>query len=333
MSEAKNFTKVSLKLLRPEIEVPCEIYVYLTEKFLKYLPTKGSFTPEQYNKFISKKIKHVYIENQHAALFSQWLKTHKESKIEQDCHMVGGKYRPMVEENQKLRDFAFEVFTDEEINRESLASLQDSSQKLIDILKEDKRAQVAILKLSQYDGSLENHSTNVANLAVYLAMVLGHTHPLVLQNIFLGALFHDYGKTKYDPDFWEKQKQSNNMYSQAEQDHPILAGKSLRKTEQFPDQVITIVEQHHEQFSGGGYPKGLQGKEIYELSRIVSIANVFDQTCQEHKGLPKDKVKKAIKILSYDNGKQFDTDLVNRVSLALEEAGKEFDKPAQKEDS
>jgi hypothetical protein len=43
-----------------------------------------------------------------------------------------------------------------------------------------------------------------------------------------------------------------------------------------PEDAKSVVIEHHENFDGTGYPKGLQGDEISKLARLVSIADVFD---------------------------------------------------------
>jgi len=37
-----------------------------------------------------------------------------------------------------------------------------------------------------------------------------------------------------------------------------------------------IAASHHEQWDGGGYPEGIQGKDIPLAARIVSLADVYD---------------------------------------------------------
>jgi hypothetical protein len=40
---------------------------------------------------------------------------------------------------------------------------------------------------------------------------------------------------------------------------------------------MKIVYQHHEQCDGRGYPKGLQGDAIADLSKVVAIADTYDR--------------------------------------------------------
>ena len=92
----------------------------------------------------------------------------------------------------------------------------------------------------------------------------------------------------------------------------------IRRTEGLPEQVLTIIVQHHEQFNGHGFPKGISGDDIYDLSQIVSIANIFDNTLYENKRLPDhERYKKAIKVVEYGRGKQWNPKFYPRVVEAL----------------
>jgi len=156
---------------------------------------------------------------------------------------------------------------------------------------------------------------NVANLSLFLAMTVGHGHQHVLENLYLGALFHDYGKAKIPPQILENP--SSVSYAQAISDHPEKGYEMLKKSKEIPKQALTIVLEHHEQFAGAGYPKGLTGDQIYGLSKIVTIANVFDNVAMENRRTPKTMYRAAIKVLEYDKGKQFDPEIMPRIIDSL----------------
>ncbi|MHB1685098.1 MAG: HD-GYP domain-containing protein [Bacilli bacterium] len=37
-----------------------------------------------------------------------------------------------------------------------------------------------------------------------------------------------------------------------------------------------VIMQHHERLDGSGYPQGLRDHQIYSLSKIVAVSDVFD---------------------------------------------------------
>jgi HD-GYP domain-containing protein (c-di-GMP phosphodiesterase class II) len=158
-------------------------------------------------------------------------------------------------------------------------------------------------------------------------MTVGHSHQHVLENLYLGALFHDYGKAKIPAQILENPKSVS--YAQAISDHPAKGYEMLKNSKEIPKQALTIVLEHHEQFAGAGFPKGLTGDQIYGLSKIVTIANVFDNICMEHRRTPKQMYKAAIKVLEYDKGKQFDPEIMPRILDALKLAFGNFERNRQ----
>ena len=67
-----------------------------------------------------------------------------------------------------------------------------------------------------------------------------------------------------------------------------------------------IVAQHHECHDGSGFPKKLRGSAIYDLARIVSIANVFDELVGDGQGTLIERQKVAIRQLDEFLYKKFD---------------------------
>ena len=57
--------------------------------------------------------------------------------------------------------------------------------------------------------------------------------------------------------------------------HPQIGKAILEKVDRFRD-YLPIVELHHEDYDGSGYPHGLKGKEVPLGARIVHVADVFD---------------------------------------------------------
>jgi HD-GYP domain-containing protein (c-di-GMP phosphodiesterase class II) len=57
--------------------------------------------------------------------------------------------------------------------------------------------------------------------------------------------------------------------------HPHQGAKIVSDVEGYGP-VGDIIVAHHERFDGNGYPRGLRGEEIPELSRIISVADTYD---------------------------------------------------------
>ena len=60
------------------------------------------------------------------------------------------------------------------------------------------------------------------------------------------------------------------------QAHCDMGVAMLTQFPDFPEESKRMVLQHHERLDGSGYPKGLRGREISELTQILSIADTYD---------------------------------------------------------
>jgi len=96
-----------------------------------------------------------------------------------------------------------------------------------------------------------------------------------------GALFHDIGKSKIDRKVLVKEGRLNKTEMDFLKMHPKYGIDLLAFSETFPKLALFIIYQHHEADDGSGYPKGIKGPQIHLLSKLVSIANTYDNHCNK----------------------------------------------------
>ncbi|SDE94802.1 HD-GYP domain-containing protein [Sporomusa acidovorans] len=110
------------------------------------------------------------------------------------------------------------------------------------------------------------HAVNVCLMVVATGLYMRLPRP-VLMDLAQGALFPDLGKLVLPaPD---------GPAAYPEHLHPIY-GQQLLLKNKLGTLVARIAAEHHERYDGEGYPAGLAGREIHPLSRLVTIANYFD---------------------------------------------------------
>ena len=121
-----------------------------------------------------------------------------------------------------------------------------------------------------------NHVKRVSEVTRILALGLGmsESEAALLQ---LAAPLHDVGKIgipdailnkpgKFEPEEWAIM-----------QTHAEIGWKLLKKSKRKVIQLgAEICHDHHENWDGSGYPRGLKGEDISVGSRIVAVADVFD---------------------------------------------------------
>lgn len=121
------------------------------------------------------------------------------------------------------------------------------------------------------------HSLNVTILAMMIARDIKLPHEII-SALGLGALFHDIGHKQIPSRILQSTTAlttaERNLYEMHTQ-YGVEFGQQLR----LAPNVLAIVRDHHEYVDGSGYPAKLKGEAIGVLSRIVVIANYYDELC------------------------------------------------------
>lgn len=133
----------------------------------------------------------------------------------------------------------------------------------------------SLCDLRVYDEYTYSHCSNVMSLA----MVVGYTMGYSLDQLrILGAasLLHDLGKNLI-PDFiLRKPGKLTDREFDIMKTHPEKGVKILGSYRWATPEIKGAVLYHHEKVNGTGYPKGLAGKDIPEMAKIIAIVDVYD---------------------------------------------------------
>jgi len=137
-----------------------------------------------------------------------------------------------------------------------------------------------VMHLIQQTGANEElyfHTLNVSVLAMMLASEMKCTEAQI-KSVGLAALFHDLGKVNVP----EKILNKTEALTKPEQNFFELHtqyGVDVGQKAGLPNIVLEVIENHHEHMDGSGYPKKIKGEAIRMPTRIVTIANVYDNLC------------------------------------------------------
>ncbi|HEX3020866.1 MAG TPA: diguanylate cyclase, partial [Lachnospiraceae bacterium] len=152
----------------------------------------------------------------------------------------------------------------------------------------------------------KQHSENVAFLCRMMGKALGLPEPEIKKLSDAGYL-HDIGKIVLDANLLTKLN-LNESEKQFVQQHPIVGFKILNLFDDTLD-LAGGVYAHHEKWDGSGYPKGLKGEEIPIISRIIALAESYEQFVLEESG-KEQWMENIIERLQRKAGKELDPYLV-----------------------
>ena len=96
-----------------------------------------------------------------------------------------------------------------------------------------------------------------------------------LHNIYNIALLHDIGKIGIPDNIINKPGKLTDEEFKVIKGHTLTGAKILSEIKSAPE-LIYGAKYHHERYDGKGYPCGLKGEEIPEISAIIAVADAYD---------------------------------------------------------
>ncbi len=168
---------------------------------------------------------------------------------------------------------------------------------------------LTLLEMREEENYLYEHSIKSSIIAMSIGVKLAYTKEK-LELLGKAALLHDIGMFKVDNTILNKEGKLSKEEVEAIRLHTEIGAKLLENEE---EEVRLAALYHHERVDGSGYPRGLVSHELTEITKIVSIADLYaalisDRVYREAKD-PKD----AIKYLMSVAGKQVDTEIVKKL--------------------
>lgn len=173
--------------------------------------------------------------------------------------------------------------------------------------------------MKKYDQDTANHCYRVKNVAVNLASQIGFSDD-IMQEIAAAALLHDIGKLATPKNILCKPGKLNQEEFALIKQHSDNGYKILSLLPQL-EYIAEYVLHHHERYDGTGYPVGKSGKEIPLISRILTLADVYESITSDRVYRKAMSQEEALKIISEGREKLFDPILVD---IFLDSLGEEI---------
>ena len=153
------------------------------------------------------------------------------------------------------------------------------------------------------------HSIRVAEYSRLLAQRLGLSKDRQ-EEIYYAGLLHDIGKIRVPDSIIKKEGKLTDEEYEYIKLHPVSGYHILKEISASSDIAIG-AKYHHERYDGKGYPNGLEGENIPEIARILSVADAYDAMSSNRcyrKALPQDVVRAE---MVKGRGTQFDPNIAD----------------------
>lgn len=158
---------------------------------------------------------------------------------------------------------------------QTVAALSDLSGAFASAMVDDHDQTVGEVVACNTEMSLTDRSVKLGVLGMAIGTELDLDGPSVLE-IGMAGLLHDIGLYSMNPAF---SVPGRGPFSEEEaweyRKHPVISANSVREVSDIPHSVLLAIEQVHEQFDGGGYPFGLEGKRVHIYARILNVCDTY----------------------------------------------------------
>lgn len=197
--------------------------------------------------------------------------------------------------------------------KKNVKSVKSLAEEIVDEILNNRETMINIIDLRNYDDYTYSHSLNVTVLSVVMGTALGLARSTIY-DLAVGALVHDTGKMFIPKEILHKPSRLTDEEFEEIKKHSELGYRYLCANFDIPEDSKIGTLQHHEKFSGGGYPMGIAGEDIHEFGRIISVADVYDALTSDrpYRGamLPSD----AIEYIMAGYGTMFDPTIVKAIT-------------------
>lgn len=141
-------------------------------------------------------------------------------------------------------------------------------------------AMMFLAQIRHKDEYTSEHSFDVCVYAIVLGRQIG-MQPNELENLGTSGLLHDMGKVSIPPEVLLKKGQLTDEEFALMKKHTLFGRDILMSSRNLFSGAVDVAYAHHENMDGSGYPRGLQGHQLSQNTRIVAVADRYDAITSE----------------------------------------------------
>ena len=165
------------------------------------------------------------------------------------------------------------------------------------------------------------HSSGVIKNKVLTAVSLAKRFDLPkeeIDNLRVAILLYDIGNLMLPQDLLQKATPLTDEERETIKNHPIIAAREILKPISYIQDVLPIIEHHHENWDGSGYPNKIAKEEIPLTSQIILIIDEYFALIEPRPYRAKLSSRDALEIIKSDSGKKWNNTLVKEFISLIE---------------
>jgi len=166
------------------------------------------------------------------------------------------------------------------------------------------------------DEETGKHIIRVSDYSTAIAKALGLA-PKKIEIIRFASIMHDIGKIGISNTLLHKRNITKRDYSTIKE-HTEIGSKIFAGSDSLLLKAASeIALTHHEWYDDSGYPRGLKGKKIPLMGRIVALADTFEVIVAGRSYSRPKSFNRAVEIIKKERGTHFDPKVVDAFIKAM----------------
>lgn len=238
----------------------------------------------------------------------------------EDLDIFNVKIRRAIEKrNYVLKEREYKAALEDDIQVKA-KQLGEQNKLLLAYSKSLESATVQLMSslqnaMEEKDCYTAGHSVRVTGYAVMLGIELGlHERDILI--LRRAAQFHDIGKLVIDLSCIQKPEELTSEEWLLIKKHPTI-GANIVKPLGFMKREQNIIRHHHERIDGEGYPAGLMGNELDDLTKIITVVDSYDAMTSRRNYRKNKLMEAAVEELYQGRGTQFEPEIVDTFIKAI----------------
>lgn len=272
-------------------------------RYVKILREGEGFDAERINKYVATGVKYFYFLNKDRLTYINFMNEITKKTL--------GSHKPIdaiktMSHMRNISDKCIEEVYTKGLNENIVEESKVISQNMYALMKKNDALKTILNNYMDMDPASYSHIFLVSFFTTLICKSLPWVGPKTRETVILGSFLHDIGMLKIpakirDLPRIELVAKDLVIYKQ----HPQLGADMLLGIPGISQQVIQIVQQHHENTTGSGFPNGLSAMKIFPLAKIVSLADEFSHILIQNKSTPREGLKLLLqdreKVIHFDS--------------------------------
>jgi len=191
---------------------------------------------------------------------------------------------------------------------------------------EIKKMAEMISRAEQKDLTTESHGYRLQEMAVRIVEAMEELEDDKLFALIYAAYLHDIGKLKVPTNILRKEGSLTPEEWEIIKKHPTWGSEIIKEKLQNSntEDIAEIVHQHHENYDGTGYPRGLKGDQIRIEAQILSLLDTFDSMTSERPYQKAKTKEETIEEIKKGSGTRFNPKIVKHFLKIVKKNDEKF---------